>query len=345
VPGLDSLVDQKRPVRLLTAALQSGKIPHAFLFTGTEGIGKMIAAETFAMACNCLRLNPKCKVSSLQNDDQILEETYKGTRACGECRSCKKILSGNHPDMLTIKPSGKAIKIDQIRNLCRKLTLKPYEASVRFALILNANKLNVEAGNTLLKTLEEPPDRTVFILTAIQTSDILPTILSRCQHIQFNPISHCHIHDHLKKEYNLDTSEAMIVASAAEGSMSRANELIESNWLPKRKWVIHAVDSLSSESIGVRLSFSESLFKKKEWLSTAFKIIKTWLRDIAIYRYVPEKIINIDLSEKIEQASKETPLDSILHKYKAVEDAERNLQANANLRLILDTLVLELSEE
>ena len=169
MPGFDSIIDQERPIRILLSLLFHGTIPHALLFTGIEGVGKKTAAVALAMACNCRR--------------------PVAVEPCGECAACRKIAAGAHPDILRVSPAGAMIKIDQIRELCQVLTMKPYEARVRVVIIADAHTLNPAAGNALLKMLEEPPARTVLILTAPQTGDLLPTIVSRCQHIRFKPIA------------------------------------------------------------------------------------------------------------------------------------------------------------
>jgi DNA polymerase-3 subunit delta' len=282
-PALHPLVDQKRPVRLLTAALSSGNLPHAFLFTGIEGIGKKTTAMTFAMACNCFNLHKGYQTE--QSDAVIAEPSH--IEPCGQCRSCKKIISGNHPDIILLEPSGAMIKVDQIRELCSKLVLKPYEASKRFAIITDAQKLNPEAGNTLLKTLEEPPEHTIFILTALQASDILPTIVSRCQQIRFNPIPLYSLQTFIEKNHGLGASEAFVIASMAQGSFTRAESMTKSAWIDKRNWIIDELEALSSRSINLCLAFSEALSKNKDWLFTALEIMRNWLRDVVVFKYAP----------------------------------------------------------
>ena len=340
VPGFTSLVGQKRPVRLLTAALTSGNLPHAFLFTGIEGIGKKRAAMAFAMACNCF--NRQKGVHAEQPES--IQPEHNPIEPCGRCRSCKKIISGNHPDIILVKPAGIMIKVDQIRALCSKLVLKPYEAYKRFAIITDAQKLNPEAGNTLLKTLEEPPEHTVFILTALQASDILPTIVSRCQQIRFNPIPPHSLKTFIENAYGLDAAEASVIASMAQGSIARAESMTKSNWIDKRNWIIDEVEALPSRSINLCLAFSDALSKNKEWLFTAFEIMKNWLRDLVVYKYTPEKIINKDLSEQIKASSKRAPVNSLILKIKAIEKAERDIKSNSNLRLTLDSLIITLSK-
>jgi len=344
VPGFASLLDQKRPVRLLTAALLSGNLPHAFLFTGLEGIGKKIAATAFAMACNCIKLQER-SVNSFDNDTPADNLDHNAIEPCGRCRSCKKIISKNHPDIHIIKPLGDILKVDQIRELCRKLALKPYEARVRLAVITDAHRLNAEAGNTLLKTLEEPPEHTVFILTALQTSDLLPTIASRCQHIRFNPISRHSLQAYIENHFGLTPGQASAIASISGGSMTRAETMAKKDWMSKRKWIIDEMETLPTRAVNFRLAFAEALSKNKAGVFTAFEIMKNWLRDVAVYRHCPEKIINMDLTDKIKAASIQTSEGLLISKFKAIEKAEHDIKTNANLRLTLDSLVITLSKE
>ena len=115
MPGFESIIDQKRPIRILTTCLRDGNIPHALLFTGISGIGKRTTARLFSKACNCEALA-----------SGVSRKRLDGIPCC-RCRSCRKIKSGNHPDIIHIKPSGNIIKIAQIRNLCHTLSMKPYD--------------------------------------------------------------------------------------------------------------------------------------------------------------------------------------------------------------------------
>jgi len=327
-----SITDQKRPVRILAAFLKKSSIPHALLFTGIEGVGKKEAAITFAMACNCM----------VEND------LLAAVSPCGSCRSCRKIDSGNHPDIIEIKPSGPFIKIDQIRDFCDILAMKPYEARIRVVIISDADAMNPAAGNALLKMLEEPPDSTILILTAYQTSDLLPTIVSRCRHIRFNPISRESIKTLLIENEKLDPDDAFIIAAMAKGSISKAFAMSKSNWMNRRNWLINAggldqPGSLSSKPSGMLLSFAEALSKKKDLLSDSLETIKSWLRDLVIFKFCPEKMINKDLTDKIQYASQKVSVSSLLSKIEAIETAQKDIKSNANLRLTLETMMLRIA--
>jgi DNA polymerase III subunit delta' len=347
-PTFDSITDQKRPVRILAAFLQKRSIPHALLFTGIEGIGKKDAATAFAMACNCA--GEKTQPSELIDHTTSKTDLPIAINPCGQCRSCRKIESGNHPDIIRIKPSGTFIKIDQIRGFCDILAMKPYEAMVRVVIISDAHAMNPSASNALLKMLEEPPDRSILILTACQISDLLPTIVSRCQHIRFNPVSVKSIKTQLIENQGLASDKASVIAAMANGSISRAFAMSQSNWINRRNWLINAIGPdqsdqpgiLYSRSSGILLAIAEILKKNKNFLFDSLEIMKSWLRDLVVYRFHPEKIMNKDLIEKIQYASPNIDIRSLLLKIEAIQAAQKNIQSNTNLRLTLETMMMQI---
>jgi DNA polymerase III subunit delta' len=296
------------------------------LFTGTRGVGKRAAAFRFAMACNC------------RTDE---------SDPCGDCRACRKIASGNHPDVIHIKPTGTLIRIAQIRELYHTLAMRPYEASVRVVIISDAQMMNPEAGNALLKMLEEPPDRTVLILTADQASDLLPTIVSRCQRIRFRPISSPRLEEMLVEEEALDGKDAKIIAAMANGSYTAAVKLSRSAWVVKRDWLIDEIVFLTAKPakpVDRMLILAEKLSGDKEMLSYAFDVMMSWLRDLVIFKYCPNKIINTDLADRIKRHTGDFSTDALMSKIMAIRKAQREIFTNANIRLITETLIFKLSQ-
>jgi DNA polymerase-3 subunit delta' len=235
------------------------------------------------------------------------------------------------------------IKIDQIRALCRTLAMKPYEAGMRIVLIFDAQAMNPAAGNALLKVLEEPPAGTILILVANHTSDLLSTIVSRCRHIRFNPISRTKMESVLVRRHGLDPENAMIIAAMAGGSFSRALHMYRTNWISRRNWLISELDSLSSESISRLLAFGEQLAKNKDALPDALEVMKSWLRDIVIGKLYPEKITHQDLIEKVHRASQKMSITSLLSKLETIQSTQNAIQTGTNLRLAMETMVLKLS--
>jgi DNA polymerase-3 subunit delta' len=226
--------------------------------------------------------------------------------------------------------------------------MKPYEARLRVVIISDAQAMNPEAGNALLKVLEEPPDHTILILITMQRSDLLPTIVSRCRHIRFSPIPQKILEALLVQEKGVDPDEAIIIAAMANGSFTKAVSMSQTNWINKRNWLIKAIgldqpESLSSKPLALILAFAERLSQNREILLDSLEIIKSWLRDLVIYKYYPEKIINKDLADKIQYASQKVTVKSLLLQTEAIQTAQKNIQSNANLRLTLDVMATRLA--
>ena len=215
---------QPRTKRFIRQLIQTGHIPHALLFTGMAGVGKIAMAFEFARAVNCLA-------------PQDLD-------ACGECESCRKMNAGSHPDILHVQAEGAFIKVDQIRALKERLRFSPFEGKWRAIIIQDAQNLRAESGNALLKLLEEPPAGNLFVLTAIEPRMLLPTIVSRCCHICFQPLEDEWIEARLVDACGMTASRAKEVAALAMGSMDRAMRFSEADSVARREQILGAVTGL-----------------------------------------------------------------------------------------------------
>lgn len=251
-------------------------------------------------------------------------------------------MSGTHPDIIHVKPAGTFIKIDQIRALCQALTQKPYETGYRIVIITNAQSMNMESSNGILKALEEPPERTVFLLIAGQKEDLLPTIVSRCQHIGFNPISKPRIADILIRNYSIDPDTARVLSSMSEGSISKALSLNTPKLLKMRMWIFNQLTELSGEALGLKLAFAEKISKNKNNIAIILELMQTFYRDMLIYRYAPDKIINIDKAEAIGRLSSQVTDQAILSKIDLIRSTINNISSNAVARLSLEVLAVKL---
>ncbi len=323
---------------MLCNAMINGRLPHALLFTGEDGVGKATAALELARICNCSR-------AGTQESTARQERTETSISACGKCRSCRKIDSGVHPDIHVVSPSGTYIRIDQIRGLYSSLVLKSDSAVTRFVLVEDAHLMNQEAGNALLKILEEPPDSTVFVLTAPGTRELLSTVVSRCRHIRFNPIPQKELSEHLVSHYGIDGDRAMILASIARGSLSRAVEMAGADWIAYRNFIVETICQLPELPSAFKYAFAEILAADRDKLEGAFEIMKNWYRDLAVFSCSPQNIYNHDMKQRVRQAAApDIDPDLIIEKADAVLSAERAILRNANPRLALDALMTKLAQ-
>lgn len=347
MPEFKPSINQEQPIRILNTLLKNRTLPHAFLFTGSKGVGKQTAAIALAMACNC-----QGETSGLKTEDRTKRNTrslsvksdFAAFESCGVCKSCRKIESGNHADIIRIQPSGVFIKIAQIRALIDTLALKPYEAKIRVVVISDAQALNAAASNALLKILEEPPDRTLLVLIATHRSALLPTIVSRCQHIGFNPISQKNMAVLLSEKHGIASEAAKIISAMANGSFSRAEDMVRHNWLKRREWVFDEINALSLQKMGRLFALSQKLCGEKEMLSETLEVIKVWFRDLIIGQYDPDKIINQDVADMIKIESEKTSIASLLSKFDAVQQTQNRITANTNLRLTMEGLLIKLAQ-
>ena len=337
-------------MRILMKRIRNRKIPHALLFKGIDGIGRYQAAVRFAMTLNCTR-QAKIRIDSFDRasfDDKDDDPSH--FPACETCPSCKKIISGSHPDILHIKPAGSAIKIDQIRSLRDTLGLKPYEARRRVAILEKAQKMTIPAFNALLKVLEEPPERTTMILIANKSSDLLPTIVSRCQQIRFAPVPDDQITRSLADRQGVGIKRAHIAAAMAGGSFDVAKKMTSNQWQRQRDWMLSEMTLLNQgestngrRSLRRTMALAEKLANDQQTLDNVLVVIKSWLRDLAIWPFMPQDIINRDMAAQIGKLASAIDAETFFTGFTALENIEKQIRANANPRLALETYLIKLT--
>lgn len=224
--------DQEVAVRLLRNLILRNRIPNGLLFWGPGGVGKRFAALELAKAINCRESKAD---------------------ACGRCLSCRKIDHGNHPDIRQLAPSGKTRLIvkEDMDEVNEFAALRPFESEWRIFILYDADRINFAAQNHFLKTLEEPPGRSLFILVSEYPRMLLPTIRSRCQLIRFRALRRETIAELLKRQRDLPDEVADSVAVLAEGQMSRALELVDSE---KRQIALSLAERLAGGADPVLLA-------------------------------------------------------------------------------------------
>jgi len=321
------LLGHERAKSLLRGAVAQKKLGHAYLFRGPDGVGKKTAARMFAAFLNC--------------------KSPPEGNACCRCTSCRKYISGNHPDLIHIAPEGAAIKIGQVRELKHLLSFPPLEAAVRVVILEDIHAMRREAANSLLKTLEEPAPDNLFILTADQTGEILPTIISRCQIIPFGSLDHEDIAKVLMQEKGIEKAVALTLASVAEGSLGRAKLLLEQDLLAFRQEVVEQLLLLQNgqpETITQIFLLSEKAAALKENIQEFLALLRLWYRDLVLVSAgAPESsAVNKDLASSLPAAIKRWSPTQVYEKLQRLDLAEKQLLRNCSRSLVLETLFFDL---
>ncbi len=222
----ESIVGHKEVIQALRGAAEIGRLPHGMLFVGPRGVGKWTFARTFAQSLLC----PKRLDVPLDS--------------CNECPSCRQVISGDHPDLIDVKrPEDRhELPIASIRTMIRQLGLKPGPTGRKIAIIDDADDLNAEAANAMLKVLEEPPEGAILILIGTETDRQLETITSRCRVVRFDRLQESELADLLvRKGYVNDQTEARRLSTLAEGSLQRALGLADVELMTFRQRSIEAL--------------------------------------------------------------------------------------------------------
>jgi DNA polymerase III subunit delta' len=310
------VIGQDRAIAVLRRSIAVQRVAHAYLFTGVEGCGKKKSALAFVQAVFCGK-----------------EE------ACGVCSSCRKLASGQHPDLHILEPDGAFIKIDQIRELQKELSYRPFEAPKKACIIDGAEKLNQNSGNALLKTLEEPPGEALMILITAEPSAVLQTIRSRCQALNFQPLSAELIEARLVRDH-FPAEAARVAATLSGGSLARGVEIATDGVLEGRGSFLSRIVSLDLKEIAPLFAAAEEFAADKEGLAGLIALLMSFLRDILIYRSMPGALANADLERLIATEAARCSEGRIMELIEQLVAMRRLLARNVNARLALEVFFM-----
>jgi DNA polymerase III subunit delta' len=318
----EDLPAQPRAVRFLRQLVQRQRVPHALLLTGMAGVEKAALAVEFAKLVNCH--NP-----------------HDGN-CCAVCSACHKIQGGFHPDVVTVAPDGQFIKIEQVRAVKGQLRFRPFEGLKRVIIVQDAHRLREEAGNALLKILEEPPRDHIFVLLALDPQMLLPTLVSRCCQVRLQPLPDIWLTRHLMDQYQMTEEEAAPVARQAMGSLVRARQLVESKHLEHHQWVLARVQELAHASMTDFFQGTSQWVKESQDLGHDLEILQFWLRDGIVSRLLAGGVTGRGASHGDSKSDclRVVPIDYVFSVYQHVEQALQQLRGNANRQLTLEGVCL-----
>jgi DNA polymerase-3 subunit delta' len=320
---LRDLQGQDTGVEQLRRAWRQGRVPHALLFTGPEGVGKHTAALALAQLLNCLQ--PR-------EDD-----------ACGECLACRKISQGIHPDVRCLEPEGAHLKIEQIReDLQRDAVFKPLEGQRKVYVLDPAEALTTGAANSLLKILEEPPAAVVLVLISAQPFALLDTVRSRCREVRFFPVPALRLAPWLQAKLGVNPETAQALARLSGGRPAEALRLSTPEAQELRTRVLGWAQNAPARTWS---AWARELGAVPEEMAEAFSVLLSWYRDLLLLAHHSGRglLLNVDQAQAMLPALAQETADTLLAKCQALLAAGDQLSRNVNTQLVLEVLGLELT--
>ena len=332
------IIGQDRAVALLARSLETGSISHAYMFIGPAHSGKMTLAMDLARALNC-----------------------EGTdRPCGRCEPCRKVTDLKHADVQVVGITGDdsstesksktEISIDQIRQIQHTASLPPFEGKYRIYIIENTELLSVEAANALLKTLEEPESKVVFILLVTDSSLLLETVVSRCQPVEFISVPSEMIKESLTGRWGIDPEKATLLARLSRGRFGWAVSAAQDDrLLEQRSEIVENMLDVIDADIETRFSLSSQLAGKfsndRNFVFERLDILLSLWRDMLLIKTDSiDNITNIDRINELSGMAERRSLSGIRDFIRSIQKANVELRQNANPRLVLEILMINMPD-
>jgi DNA polymerase III subunit delta' len=333
-----TITGHRRLVSLLARGVALDSLPPSLLLAGPAGVGKRRVAMAVAAALNCLQ--PR-RVGEFDRD------------ACGECAACRRIERGVHPDVILIEPGDTGtIKIEQVRDVIDRAGYRPFEGRRRVVVIDEADAMVPHAQNALLKTLEEPPSASVFILVSSMPDALLPTVVSRCPRLRFGPLSIADVAEILERDHGYTESEARVAAADADGSVGRALSA-ESADLAEARAAAHRILEQAArttdasrlvEAVKDVVAKKGSAATERDQLAACLRAVASLLRDLGLLaaRADTSALANTDLHPQLSALSRTYDATRATRAYAAVDQALAALERNASPKVVVDWLVLQI---
>ena len=326
--GFSDIIGHNQIVDHLKSAIRMEKVSHAYILNGESNAGKMMLAEAFAMALQC--------------------ESGK-EEACMNCRSCHQASEHNQPDIIYVtheKPN--VISVDDIRHqLNNDIVIKPYSSKYKIYIVDEAEKMNIQAQNALLKTIEEPPVYGVILLLTTNADAFLPTILSRCITLNLKSVNEEMIKKYLMKKYQIPDYQADVCAAFAQGNVGKAIQLASSGEFNELKAeTLSLVKKLDDMDLYELNGCIKRINEFKPKIGEYFDLLTLWFRDVLYMKATGDanKLIFKDEVYDIKKQATKRSYDGIETILKTLEKSRMRLNANVNFDLVIELLLLTIKE-
>lgn len=326
--GFKDIIGQEQIKEHLQNALATGKISHAYLINGEKSSGKEFIAKVFAATLQC---------------------ENKGSEPCGECHSCKQAMTENQPDIIKVyheKPG--VISVDDIRTQVNgAMGIKPYSSRYKIFLIPEAEKMNNQAQNALLKTLEEPPEYGIIILLTSNVNAMLPTILSRCVVLNMRPVSDNKVKKYLMEELAIPDYKAEVCVAFARGNLGKAKLLASSEEFDNIKAdAVSLMKHIQDMEIREVCAALKRIQEYKQEINDYLDILMVWYRDVLLFKATKDAnhLVFREEIQTIRKVAERSSYEGIETVLEAIEKAKTRLTANVNFELVIELMLLVIKE-
>ncbi len=322
--GLGELAMPERARQALLRAVKDQRLPPAYLFVGPAGVGKRTTALALAKVLNC----------SAQTGD-----------ACDRCAVCLRIDRHLHPDIHLVEPQGQVIKIDQIRQLREALMLQAYEGRVKVAILDDAGKLTIEAGNALLKILEEPPVQTLFVLVCQHLGSLPATVISRAQVLRFGLLAHDQVVT-LLRQHGREPGEAERATCLSGGRPGTALALELPVALERRADALRLLTQARGGDPAVVLASAEQWAKRKSDYDSLFEMLLSLIRDLAVSRAGGDDtlLMHGDIRDELSRLAAAVPSAMLWEVFEIVHSTQEAVARNVSAQLAFEVMLFKIGD-
>lgn len=326
--GFSDIIGHESIKESLQRSIRSDQVSHAYILSGEAGMGKKTLADAFALSLLCEK---------------------GGGEPCRECHACKQVMSRNHPDLIYVRhEKAGSIGVEDIRRQVNDTVyIRPYNSAYKVYIINEAEKMTVQAQNALLKTIEEPPAYIVIMLLTTDMDAFLPTILSRCVQLKLKPLKDSLVKGYLQEKYGLKEQEADVYTALARGDLGKGIYMATSDEFKLLySEVLYILRNIKTMDISDAVNHIKGMKEEDIDLYGCLEFMQLWYRDVLMFKVT--KDVNLLLFREeyttINEISKNSGYEGLEDILSAIDKARVRLDANVNMELALELMLLVMKE-